>query len=219
MRSDIPADHKLRSRPRNIIWFNPPFSVNVQTNVARSFLCLIDKHYPKSHVLHKIFNRNNVKVSYSCMSNMARVVKSHNAKILGKVDASSASNKQCNCRKKELCPLHGGCLANNIVYKATVFTTLGDSRVYIGMTEYSFKTRFNNHKVSFKHRKHSHDTVLSKYIWDLKDSNTDFSIKWSIVRRARSYRRNPSHCNSCPMENSEFYLVTDQHFSTGDLSW
>ena len=87
-----------------------------------------------------------------------------------------------------------------LVYKATVTTSPGDARVYIGMTEHSFKTRFNNHKVSFKHRKHSHDTVLSKYIWDLKDSDTDFSIKWSIVMRARSYRGNPSSCYLCLME-------------------
>ena len=73
-------------------------------------------------------------------------------------------------------------------------------RVYIGMTEHSFKTRFNNYKVSFKHRKHSHDIVLSKYIWDLKDSDTDLSIKWSIVTRARSYRGNPSRCYLCLME-------------------
>ena len=136
-----------RNRPRNIIWFNPPYSANVQTNAARSFLCLIDKHFPRSHVLHKIFNRNNVKVSYSCMSNMAKIIKSHNAKILGKVDASSSSDKQCNCRKKDLYPLNGACLTNNIVYKATVTTAPGDARVYIGTTEHSFKTRFNNHKV------------------------------------------------------------------------
>ena len=68
------------------------------------------------------------------------------------------------------------------------------------MTEHSFKTRFNNHKVSFKHRKHSHDTVLSKYIWDLKDSDTYFPIKWSIATRARSYRGNPSRCYLCLME-------------------
>ncbi len=67
------------------------------------------------------------------------------------------------------------------------------------MTEHSFKTRYNNHKLSFKHRKHSHNTVLSKYIWDLKD-NTVFSIKWSIVTRASSYRGNPSRCNLCLTE-------------------
>ena len=85
---------------------------------------------------------------------MAKIIKSHNAKILGKVDASSASDKQCNCRKKDLCPLDGACLTNNVVYKATVTTAPGDARVYIGMTEHSFKTRFNNHKVSFKYPKH-----------------------------------------------------------------
>ena len=103
----------------------------------------IDKHFPRSHVLHKIFNRNNVKVSYSCMSNMAKIIKSHNEKILGKVDASSASDKQCNCRKKDLCPLDGACLTNNVVYKATVTTAPIDARVYTGMTDHSFKTRFN----------------------------------------------------------------------------
>ena len=131
---------------------------------------------------------------------MARVIKSHNTKILGKDDTSSASNSQCNCRNKDLCPLDGACLVNNIVYKTTVTTASGNARVYIGMTEHSFKTRFNNHKASFKHRKHSHATVLSKYIWDLKDSNIDFSIKWSIITRASSYRGNPSRCNLCLTE-------------------
>ena len=96
----IPTDPNCRNRPRNIIWFNPPYSIHVQMNVARSFLCLIDKHFPKSHALHKIFSRNNMKVSYRYMSNMARIIKSHNAKILGKVGTSYASDKQCNCTRK-----------------------------------------------------------------------------------------------------------------------
>ena len=55
-----------RNRSRNIIWFNPPFNKNVSTNVAKQFLNLIDEHFPKSNKLHAIFNRNAVKVSYSC---------------------------------------------------------------------------------------------------------------------------------------------------------
>ena len=35
-----------RSRKRNIIWFNPPFSKNVKTNVGKIFLGLIKKHFP-----------------------------------------------------------------------------------------------------------------------------------------------------------------------------
>ena len=54
------------NRSRNIIWFNPPYSQNVITNVAKHFLNLLDHDFPKSNKLHKIFNRNTVKVSCSC---------------------------------------------------------------------------------------------------------------------------------------------------------
>ena len=57
-----------RNRSRNIIWFNPPFSSNAETNVARKFLKLVKKHFSK-HRYNKVFNKNNIKVSYSCMDN------------------------------------------------------------------------------------------------------------------------------------------------------
>ena len=69
---------KTKTGKRNIIWFNPPFSKPVSTNVAKTFLQLITKHFPRSHKLHKIFNRNTVKVSYSCMNNMSKIIKEHN---------------------------------------------------------------------------------------------------------------------------------------------
>ena len=56
---------KNRIRSQKLIWLNPHFSQNVQTNVAMSFLHLIDKHFPKSHKLLKMFTKNNLKVSYS----------------------------------------------------------------------------------------------------------------------------------------------------------
>ena len=59
----------IMKRTRNIIWLNPPFSHTVKTKVGKSFFRLLDKHFPRSHSLYKIFNRNNVKVSYSCMNN------------------------------------------------------------------------------------------------------------------------------------------------------
>ena len=52
-----------KQRKRNIIWFNPPFSKNVATKIGRYFLNLVDKHFPRDHKFHKIFNRNNIKVS------------------------------------------------------------------------------------------------------------------------------------------------------------
>ena len=36
-----------RNRKRDIVWFNPPYSTSVKTNVGAKFLQLVDKHFPK----------------------------------------------------------------------------------------------------------------------------------------------------------------------------
>ena len=69
-------------RKSKIIWFNPPFSVNVKTNVSKKYLKLLTRHFPKSNSLYKLFNRNTVKISYCCMRNMGSIVSSHNKQIL-----------------------------------------------------------------------------------------------------------------------------------------
>ena len=57
------------------IWFNPPYSKNVSTKIGNQFLKLINKHSPRHHRFYKLFNKNNVKVSYICMSNMKNIIK------------------------------------------------------------------------------------------------------------------------------------------------
>ena len=74
-----------------------------------------------------------------------------------------------------------------------------------------FKTRYNNHKLSFKDRKHSHDTVLSKHIWDLKVRNIDYKINWRIIKRASAYKGSPSRCNLCLAE--KLCILTTQNAS------
>lgn len=73
-----------KNKQGNIIWFNPPFNKSVRTNVGRSFLTFLDKHFPPSHELRKIFNRNTVKLSYSCMNNIKSAITKHNARIIRK---------------------------------------------------------------------------------------------------------------------------------------
>ena len=63
------SSRRRKNRSRNIIWYNPPFSRNVKTNVGKHFFKLLKKHFGKNHKYHKIFNKNNIKVSYSCMDN------------------------------------------------------------------------------------------------------------------------------------------------------
>ena len=85
--------HRTRkNRQRNIIWFNPPYSKNVETNVGKCFLSLIDKHFPKSNPLHKIFNRNTIKLSYSCMGNIKTIISNHNKAEINKSAHTVASH-------------------------------------------------------------------------------------------------------------------------------
>ena len=57
------GQHK-RTRKRKVIWFNPPFSLNVSTQIGAEFLKIVDQSFPKSNHLNKIFNRNTLKISY-----------------------------------------------------------------------------------------------------------------------------------------------------------
>ena len=190
-----------RKRARRITWFNPPYSKNVITRVGQKFLKLIDKHFPVGSKLHKVFNRNTVKVSYSCMPNMANIIKRHNARIRDEQQGSDNQPRRCNCRKPEQCPLSGQCLNNNIVYRATVCIN-GDRapKVYIGSTETPFKQRYANHTMSFRHEKHENRTELSKYIWKLKREGTIFRVDWDILKRAPAYSCLSKRCGLCLTE-------------------
>ena len=44
-------------------------------------------------------------------------------------------------------------------------------------------------------KKHSNETELSKYIWDLKKGRRNFSLKWSILVRATAYQSEAKQCN------------------------
>ena len=116
-----------RKRQRNIIWFNPPFSKNVQTNIGREFLNLIEKCFPPNHKLRKLFNRNNLKLSYSCTPNIKQIIDGHNKTILRQNTPSEEkiTPKPCNCRKANNCPLKGECLVKMVVYQATITTAEG----------------------------------------------------------------------------------------------
>ena len=92
---EISSEKKNRRHHRNI-WFNPPFSQTVKTNVARLFLRLLHKHFPRSYILRKLFNRNTVKFSYSCMENVAHIIQKHNQGISSRKEKPKPS---CNCKK------------------------------------------------------------------------------------------------------------------------
>ena len=145
---------KKRIRTRKVIWFNPPFSKNVKTNVGKTFLKLMDKHFPNDHTLHTIFNRHTVKVSYSCLPNVRTIIKSHNTKTIKKSVTPTKTAPTCNCHKKAECPLRGGCQVNSVIYSATV-TANNHDKIYIGLAGDTFKSRYYNHTKSFRNEKYA----------------------------------------------------------------
>ena len=166
-------------------------------------MALVEHHFPKEHQLHKVCNKNTLKLSYSCMDNMATIIKAHNNKI-AKTSPDQAKGS-CNCRKKEECPIPGKCTSRSVIYEAEV-TTSSDKKNYIGLTSTSFKTRYAAHKSSITNKEKRHQTELSKYIWGLKDEGTPYSITWRIVRHAQPYSPKTNRCNLCLWE--KYHIIT-----------
>ena len=92
------------NRQKNIIWFNPPFNKSFKTNVAKIFFRLLDRYFPCTNRLCKIFNRHTVKVSYSCMENVRH---SSNKTTTTMLAGKPKSTPSCNCRKKDDCSMNG----------------------------------------------------------------------------------------------------------------
>jgi len=185
-----------KKRKRKIIWFNPPFSANVKTQVGRIFLKLVKTHFHRNHQFHKIFNANTVKMSYSSMKNMDCIISSHNKKLLNpKTDSYG-----CNCRTKANCPLQNKCLTPCIVYETSVKNnTNTETKRYIGLSETPFKTRYSNHLKDFKHNQYKKNTELSKYVWELKDQAITPSITWKIIKNVNS-KTQSNYCKLCLYE-------------------
>ena len=126
-----------RNHNRKTIWFNPPYSVNVKTNVGKIFLRLIGKHFPR-HKYPKFFNRNNIQISHSCMPNIAFVIRSQNTSLLR--EPVPTDIKECSCCQE--------CL----VYNASVDRLdTNETKDYYGTCE-NFEERYNNHTASFRNK-------------------------------------------------------------------
>ena len=60
--------------------------------IPHYFLNLVEKHFHKNCKFQSIFNRNNVKVSYSCTKNIKSIITNHNKTILNESEISNKKN-------------------------------------------------------------------------------------------------------------------------------
>ena len=64
----------------------------------------------------------------------------------------------------------------------------------------TFKKRFNAHNSDFRHSKNRKKTMLSKYVWHLKDNNIPYELSWSILGKAKSFNPVTGVCRLCLLE-------------------
>ena len=142
------------------------------------------------------------------MPNAKSAIDAHNKPQLKQTNTSESTSNAglCNCHKKEDCPLENQCLTRDIVYQATVTTEQG-SECYLGLTDSDFKSRFANHKQSFKNEAYS-----SKHVWELKKAKVDYKIQWKILGRALPYSNATKRCKLCTLE--KFFIICKRRLAT-----
>jgi hypothetical protein len=196
---------KRKQRRRNVLFFHPPYCASVTTKVGKSFLRLVDKHFPPNHQLSAICNRNTLKVSYSVLPNVKAHLQRHNSKVLSPT-TDERPMRLCNC-KKRACPVDQQCLTKGVVYKATV-TTCDAVKEYIGSSCDEFKSRYRNHISSFNRPSQRRATALAGYIHDLKDAGTTYDIKWEFLYKHGVNTRSVGRCcGVCNLERLSIALA------------
>ena len=203
-----PEKRNKRSRQRKTLWFNPPYSINVSTNITVVFRNLLNKHFPKGTFMNKLFNNNNTKVSYSCMTNVEKTMSSHNKKVLSKeVDKRQLNNCSCKLKEDETCPLQGNCMDKGVVYEASVTTNDNITKTYIGAAATTFKDRLYNHRSSFIHQEKRHQTALSSYMWSKTEEGMNPTITWRTITRAQPYSSARGRCDLCLQEKVNIIMA------------
>ena len=176
--------------------------MEVVNNLGKEFFKILKRNFPSGSQLHKIFNKNCLKVSYSCMPNINGIINRCNIAKLGTKKHKVID--KCNCRDKVRCPLEGKCKQECVVYKVEVYSDSNNKRnkkIYFGSTQADFKTRFYNHRTSFSHEKYRYSTALSSYVWELKEKQwVDPIMKWEVIKKCRKYRAGNRTCNLCMEE-------------------
>ena len=58
---------------------------------------------------------------------------------------------------------------------------------------------------------YENEMELSKYVWSLRDKSINFTIKWSVVRKANSYNPIRKSCGLCLTEKLLLCNYKDKH--------
>ena len=169
---------------------------------------LISKQFPPNRKFVKVFNKNTIKLSDSCMPNIRSKIYGHNNKIVQ--PKPTDPQKLCSSLVKEGCPMNVLCFTSSISYQATI--KCGDSKYkqkrYKRICETTFKKRYANHRKSFNLSKSENGTTLSIEYWNLKQKQQASRLKWEIKGQYKTYYPTLKKCNLCL--NEKLTIITIQ---------
>ena len=89
---------KIKIEKGKLYGLTPPFCKLANIDVGKYFLRLIDKHFKQDNILHKIFNRKTLKISYSCTKNISQIINGHNNELINKFH-NRVNNNNINSKK------------------------------------------------------------------------------------------------------------------------
>ena len=219
-----------RRRRRSILWFNPPWSDTVKTNIGSQFLKLVDKHFKDDDFLGYHFNRQKIKISYSTMPNIKRIITSHNRRLINPkeelelIDCDKKGRCKDECfeeRKKcqSRCSIYQASLQYETPHASIPALKIPKSKVYTGLTSNKLKERFNHHHWTFTNERNNpfkppadrnnslQNTSLSTHIWRLKERKIEYKLKWNIIKQAPVYSKEAGGCSLCLEEKTQIMFA------------
>ena len=134
------------------------------------------------------------------MPNMGAIIAAHNSKVLSTSATTPSPEASCKCRYPQDCPLGGNCEATCVVYKATITIPNKPTKVYYGLTEGTFKTRYSAHQHSLRNEELRSSTKYADYMWELRDLGLEGSTTWEIAKPAAIYKCGSRRCDLCLTE-------------------
>ena len=126
------------------------------------------------------------------MPNIKPEIHKHNKNTLDKAQQKHPDTRLCNCPNKKQRPLNGQCLTESIVYQANIMENIPGykEKVYLGVSEATFKVRYGNHEKLFRKQHHKKDMELSKEYWKVKQQNGIPRIKWKVLKKCHACNQN-----------------------------
>ena len=100
-----------------------------------------------------------------------------------------------------------------VFYQANITANIPGhkEKVYLGVSQTTFKVRYGNHKKSFTKQHHKNDTQLSREYLKVKQQNGIPRIKWKVLKKCYAYNKKKT-VYLMPKQKVRNYLFQGRQF-------